>query len=502
MVLRSLREILYRSIVAWIMIVVLLSITSPSLLILSTAQSQSSQNETVYQNNLAKAEVLRVLLSSVLSMNISSDLREEITKLLSINISTLTPEDLAIWVSNASKTLSSVEEYIREGRAYAVGLVLQRYQKGLANVLENRLREMNLSEEIVRSYVENISSAKNLSDLMRTLVNISIDIEIVNIRNFTNRVIMIGVSELKKGSIERVVDLDNKSSKVLDVLNRVLKRLESLNVSGKAIESIQENIMRIETMRNITSDILKAVASGRSYEESLNESISNISERLYIELQDLVGEINVLMDIAREYNLTDLQKILEDLNNTVSRLIDTLMNISSSREILLIIDSIAVIKLKIIAINESIHTSLDIMIKKPKIEVDIDRLYNKTLSEVQNLTSRSRELIGKILEISKNITCTTPVQPQICAIVSRIPIITSYAEERINEVQNLINTAQDLYSSGKKVEALSILLRAKASASSVYMQLETIYEILLHLIESGKSKSSQPSPPTPSPPHK
>ncbi|MEM4672260.1 MAG: hypothetical protein QW366_00575, partial [Sulfolobales archaeon] len=259
MVLRSLREILYRSIVAWIMIVVLLSITSPSLLILSTAQSQSSQNETVYQNNLAKAEVLRVLLSSVLSMNISSDLREEITKLLSINISTLTPEDLAIWVSNASKTLSSVEEYIREGRAYAVGLVLQRYQKGLANVLENRLREMNLSEEIVRSYVENISSAKNLSDLMRTLVNISIDIEIVNIRNFTNRVIMIGVSELKKGSIERVVDLDNKSSKVLDVLNRVLKRLESLNVSGKAIESIQENIMRIETMRNITSDILKAV---------------------------------------------------------------------------------------------------------------------------------------------------------------------------------------------------------------------------------------------------
>ncbi|MEM4799154.1 MAG: hypothetical protein QW713_03955, partial [Sulfolobales archaeon] len=282
MVLRSLREILYRSIVAWIMIVVLLSITSPSLLILSTAQSQSSQNETVYQNNLAKAEVLRVLLSSVLSMNISSDLREEITKLLSINISTLTPEDLAIWVSNASKTLSSVERYIREGRAYAVGLVLQRYQKGLANVLENRLREMNLSEEIVRSYVENISSAKNLSDLMRTLVNISIDIEIVNIRNFTNRVIMIGVSELKKGSIERVVDLDNKSSKVLDVLNRVLKRLESLNVSGKAIESIQENIMRIETMRNITSDVLKAVASGRSYEESLNESISNISERLYI----------------------------------------------------------------------------------------------------------------------------------------------------------------------------------------------------------------------------
>ncbi|MEM4750249.1 MAG: hypothetical protein QXS84_05700, partial [Sulfolobales archaeon] len=347
MVLRSLREILYRSIVAWIMIVVLLSITSPSLLILSTAQSQSSQNETVYQNNLAKAEVLRVLLSSVLSMNISSDLREEITKLLSINISTLTPEDLAIWVSNASKTLSSVEEYIREGRAYAVGLVLQRYQKGLANVLENRLREMNLSEEIVRSYVENISSAKNLSDLMRTLVNISIDIEIVNIRNFTNRVIMIGVSELKKGSIERVVDLDNKSSKVLDVLNRVLKRLESLNVSGRAIESIQENIMRIETMRNITSDVLKAVASGRSYEESLNESISNISERLYIELQDLVGEINVLMDIAREYNLTDLQKTLEDLNNTVSRLIDTLMNISSSREILLIIDSIAVIKLKI-----------------------------------------------------------------------------------------------------------------------------------------------------------
>ncbi|MEM0005928.1 MAG: hypothetical protein QW406_03580, partial [Ignisphaera sp.] len=139
--------------------IVLLSFLALSMLPVSgtVLAGRNDSNASAYQVELVRAEVLRMMLTVVTNLNISEGLRISIDELLSVNISDLELDELREWVSNASRLLAGVEREVREGRAYAVGIALQRYLHGLARAVEAKARRFNLTKEEIEGIVVSIS---------------------------------------------------------------------------------------------------------------------------------------------------------------------------------------------------------------------------------------------------------------------------------------------------------------------------------------------------------
>ncbi|MEZ0290752.1 MAG: hypothetical protein ABWJ42_06675 [Sulfolobales archaeon] len=461
------------------------SMISPQILLY--AENQSSGGSTVYQNMIIKAQILREILNGSLVLNLSSDIKNQIVNLLSINISSLTTDQLDEWVKNASKTLASIEEYVRSGRAYSVGQVAQRYLGGLTRALENRFRELNLSREEIEDYIKNLSSARDANEYMKRLHNISIDIEIKNIERAARAFIEMKVRVIETGSIEGIKPADNDSLKVVSVLERVYQHLLSVNASERALEAVRENIERIEILREYVSSVAE-LAKKKSIEEASNETLLNVTARLISELTALQRQAEELIELATLANNTLLLSKLREINNTITQLLTELQNTSHIKNLVPIIMIIARVKIELQNINQSLSSATVEILKSPEIQRDIDKMYNETLNKVMNLTKVSNDLLGKIRDIKNSIcTNTTRETLEICKTLDRFLAILSLAEDKINETKILAEQAQKLYSSGEKIKALETIVRAKGIITSVYEQLEKIYETLSELISKQTS---------------
>ena len=119
----------------------------------------------------------------------------------------------------------------------------------------------------------------------------------------------------------------------------------------------------------------------------------------------------------------------------------------------------------------------------------IDKAFNDTLTRVEKLLNEVEQMLNKIKE-SKTIFCIAVYPPPpICKAIweARIDI----AEKTVAEAETSIAKAKELYTQGKKVEALLLLNRVYAELQMVKTWLEPLY----NTVERELRKETPPTTP-------
>jgi hypothetical protein len=138
--------------------------------LVALAQTPTVATPTPCEVLRARAAALRDALTRVLTLNVSEGVRANATALLGVDVGALNCTELRSWAQQASRVLASAASELREGRAYAVGVVLERYLSGLRRALENHVRRvgpgLNVSVEEVLS---KLARARDLAEVVKSL---------------------------------------------------------------------------------------------------------------------------------------------------------------------------------------------------------------------------------------------------------------------------------------------------------------------------------------------
>ena len=456
---------------------------------LAATQQASQTNTTItanvsYQVLLAKAIILREMLDKAQSLNISAELRSEISALLAVNISQLPVDELREWVVNASKALADVNKEVRVGgRAYAVGVALERFLNGLRTAIENRAREFEKRYNAtlpVESILANMSRARDIKEFNRYLEELRKQFEYEKMHRFANATLNIASVELSRGTVK---DLE-KSLKHLDIaiaiLNKTVEKLEKANISETAVQELRLAISKVVEARNIVANISKQIAVEKpaNISKVISRLIENKTEEALEELEELESELQNLRNISIEANATPVMKQIDALLQRVEELKQRIAN-ASVEDLARWMPDLAEIKAMVNIIKRSLEEKPDIIKMLPVR--DVEKAYNKTIEKAKELLSEVKEIYSYIVNNSKNnVVCIQPYPlSQFCRFVNTD--FMKWVENSISIAENLINESIKQYNAGNKITALILANRAYAMLQMVKAQLEPLYNMLTRL---------------------
>jgi tetratricopeptide (TPR) repeat protein len=441
-------------------------------------QQANASNSTAYQVLLAKANALYHMLSRCLALNISEDLRNKIEQLLSVNISALSVEELRVWVNNASRLLARVSEEVRVGgRAYAIGIVLERYLNGIKKALEAKIKAFEKKFGVnATGALANITSAKDFKELGKVLKRFEKDIWIpAKLQRFAN--ITLNVTAVTALRSVAGIKIASKHLDVAEkVLNRTIVMLRGINASEEAITALLLAVEKIRETREIVLSTSKQIITEYNLTEVIKRIIENKTAEALEEIEELEKELQNLKTIALEKNLT---KLVEDIDLTLRKLEELKSRITNAtvenlakwmRELAEIKAWIKFIKMKL--------WEMPVLIPGK----GVDEAFNKTIMKASDMLSKVKEMLSYVENASSKLMCIAIYPPPpICnkAYLERIRLMVSKAEE-------ILQKAQKLYEQSKKIEALITANKAFALLQVAKAWLEPLYNTL-----KQKEKSMQ-----------
>lgn len=455
------------------------------------AQSVNTSNTTI---EYAKARVLLIMLTNALTLNISDVLKNEIQNLLTVNISSLSLVELREWIRNASNLLSQIASEVREGRAYKVGIVLERYLNGLKIALENRLRahvrQYNVSINI-DEIIANATRARDVNHLFKMYRNAAREIEAKKTERFAEAVrkrissnITAAIGGEVKGLEKVAIDLERS----LHVLSKTMEKLRAMNASENVIKALEEAEEHIRLAKGIVANISAEVAAmirSREMErvrerirESFNKSIDMLIEIANNTINEILEELNQLRDHALNANLTDIVERIDNLTMVVSETREKLQTVNTTQDVHTILSRLAKIRIAVKTIEKEIEITVSNIGRK--LGVKIEELARKAISEAKDKLEKVSSMLTEIKEAIKKIVCIAiyPPPPVCMAIknieTKRIPLI----EEKIREAKLLIEKAEELYNYGRYAEALAHASKALGILNSTKHQLNAIQKLL------------------------
>ena len=458
-----------KSIVAVAFVVLMLSSIASAAIIVQGSQ-QSISNDTAYAVLLVRARVLYAMLNRSLALNISAELRSEIQKLLAVNISALPVDGLREWVNNASRLLARVDEEVRVGgRAYAVGIALQRYLNGLKKALEEKLRRMGIEPT-------NITEAKSFKELDKALKDYEKVLEVAKARKFVNSSIVIALQKSLKDAkgLESAYIHLSITEKAIDA---TIARLRKLNASEDAIEGLQVALEKVREAKEILLNTSKSLALG--FEANVTKALKSIAENKSLEAQEaldeLVEELQNLKQMALEHNATKLAETIDSVINELQQLKSRLAN-ASEEDLVRWLPDLLEIRGWIKVIERRINTTVVapfIVISRP----GLDKSFIVVSTKAEELLQEVKQMLEKVKNASK--TCSAikaRPQPPYCnkLYVDRVEIIVKNAE-------GMLSKAEDLYLKGEKIEALLLANRALAMLQAAKAWLQPLYNAAIHV---------------------
>ena len=300
-------------------IVLVLSSIAP-ITIIAQGSQQSTPNDTARAVLLVRARVLYAMLNRSLALNISAELRGEVQKLLAVNISALSVDGLREWVNNASRLLARVNEEVRVGgRAYAVGIALQRYLNGLTKALEERLKKLNISIPV------NLTRARDISELNKLLRNVSGVVEAEKVHRFVNASHVVAMRNALK-SVKSAEEAQKHLMLAEKAVNATIARLRKLNASEDAVEGLQVALEKVREAREILANATQvAKQKAKSMEDALREALENRTAQLLMDIESRVEELKELRE-----NITDVRA-----RQVLDQIIDRLEELRERLEMLL-----------------------------------------------------------------------------------------------------------------------------------------------------------------------
>ena len=503
--MRQIINTLYKKYVTVVSLVILaivaVSVVSPGALSVALAQQNTATtpaSSMPCNNTFVKAQVLYNILNMSLSLNLSKETVSEIKGLLAVNISRLSCSELENWVKNASKTLSSIENMVREGRAYAIGLAEQRYLNGLKNALENRLREISKEYNIsVEELIANIASAKDINEIMRELKKTEVVVESVRAKKFVDVIIKVGVEDAYKSA----KDLE-KSLKDLEItsrlINETLERLSKYNISPNIVALLKEAQAKISEAKMFLENVSKVVkieGEGK-LKEVFNKTSQKYYEEVLEELEEMRQELLELKQQIASLNETNITTLIDELLNKVNAMYNQIRN-ASVDDISRWIPDLLEIKAKIKYLKEILEEALEksVIIKRmPPASYQL--LLNKTkepLSEVVNMTKYINSTYN---QLCLNVTANDSVMYHQCMMLREVvPGLLNLANNSIESAKKLISESEELYKANKTFEALIKLSQARAILELTKAKLEPVYEILKKVSEEKEKEKIRTTTP-------
>jgi tetratricopeptide (TPR) repeat protein len=464
----------------------LISAIASALPVVSENSNSRSQEYAVL---LVKAKILYEMLNRSLALNISIDLRNEIQSMLSVNISALAIDGLREWFINASRLLAKVNEEVRVGgRAYAVGIVLERYLNGLRKALEERFRRLNISIPV------NITKARDISELNKMLKNYEKVVEVLKVHRFANISITYALKNAVKG-VDEAEEAYKHLAVAEGILDRVIEKFKKLNVSEDTLEALQIALGRVREVREVVVNATKIARNyAKNIEESLKSVIENRTAEVLMEIEVLKQELLNLKDVVANVNLS---QFIDNILSRVEVLRNRVLN-ASIEDIPRWLPDLGEIKSWVKIIISNVNRTATTFIPRWIPVKGIDKAFNDTLTRVEKLLNEVKQMLNKIKE-SKTVFCIAVYPPPpICKAIweARIDI----AEKTVAEAETSIAKAKELYTQGKKVEALLLLNRVYAELQIVKAWLEPLYNTIEKELRTETPPTTTPTTPQTTPP--
>ena len=423
------------------------------------------------------AEVLQRMLERATTIaNISESLQNEISILVSVNLTTLSPDELKQFIADAKSLLEEIRDLRRANATESEhGLALKLLER-IRLRLENTLRKMNLTDEEAEEIRERLREAlqerltvKELAMLMkevgrRLAYHRALDLS-ENAMNFTE-------NATHSGAIHGLETALNSSCKVLKVLETVKERLEKVNASPVAIAAIEHAIERITSAREVLEQVMERLLlkheAGNITESEVREEVESILEEKLEDLNETISryleELEELRGEAEKANLTD---IAEKLNETISMLEDlssqiTPTNISFGD----VMRRLAGAKM-VIAYAEKV---LEEASKEEKLKSKISNRLNESINEVREELKDLRERLEELTdhEEAEDVNAT------------------------LSLIEGLVKEAKENLGKGILPEASKLLNKAEQMIKSVEHKMEHLKKML----EESHGRGGPKTPPT------
>ncbi|ADM28400.1 hypothetical protein Igag_1598 [Ignisphaera aggregans DSM 17230] len=493
----SMRGVMGFATILVIVIGILSAITLPITLYVKTVAEETSTTTTTTNTEnrgvlVAQLMLIRNMLSRMLNINISTELRQAIENFLTKtqNVSASLPVDqLKAYIDEGHNLLGQVASEIRNMYSYRHE-VEERYVQQLRLMLENRIRQCarlyNVSEEYIDKILMNMSSAKNVKDFAKALAEMNKIVAMYRYRAFGDKLVEINI----KGIERNVKGLDKaykELSKAEEILNKTIEKLRDVNVSQVAVENLEEAIEKISLAKELIRNTTKVIEEeGIDIKKALNKSLEKLASRVNDTIEELREELKEMLDNAIKINDTrlmeDITQLLQKLDNLSRMIVTNNVSIYQALSIL------AKIKVEAKAIEKMLEFSVRVM-------PAVDKAYSVALERAEKLLNETKEMV-EFIE-NKSIVCiqtVSPPPPIVCRY--NITMVLEKARKDIEIAEKLIENATKLYEEGKKVEALLTLNRANAILSMVRAQLMPIY-MLLKMSEHREIKVPTITPPKP-----
>jgi len=446
------------------------------LLIPMTAVVTSSQQTVGVRDRVL---LLQNLLRNSLTLNISSELRSEVERLVNTNISMLSDDELKKFMEKCEEVLSRVREEVgvRAGEG-----VSDRYYEGLRRSLEARVKTIERLYGVPLDEVSNISRAKDITELMNTLKVVNSKLDGVRVKGFSEVMERRVEDTLRKPDVVGIERAVQELDKVIGVLDRVAKKLEVLKVPTVPIEVLKNTTARILITKELLGSLSKELrVIPQPKPEVVRELINKLVSKYGVDVEEFKEEVEELRSIALEHNLTQVLDRIEDVLERLNNLTTMLQRVDYSR-IKDITEVLASVRTEIPKIRDEISKSLgEVPVR------NIDKAFNVTLERVR----KSLRVVNESLTYVKSRLvdiCSQPTNVTICKFVN-LTTIKRY-EEILDSLNMSLEEAVEAYEAGDRIKALHIVVSVGVNLSRIKTWLEPIYNILKHLEVRGVGVSN------------
>ena len=306
----------------------LLLAVSPITTVYGQAANQASPN--IPSKELERLRLRAHVLQRILerAANISDSLRGEIEALISMNISTLSEEELRAFIAEAEALLAEIRESIpRCNATLSQERVALRLLERIRERLNMTLMRMNLTpgeaEQVKERIMEWIREGAGENLTVRDVAHLMKKVREMLRHRFAARFSEDAMNYSERvtgsGAILGLMNALNASSKVLQVLERVRMRLMEVNASERAVEAIERNIERIAAAREVLRQLIERMSAGHPpgnitrerAREELESIVRERAERLNEMIEEYLGRLQELRDEVLRLNLTDLANEIE-----------------------------------------------------------------------------------------------------------------------------------------------------------------------------------------------
>jgi phosphoserine phosphatase len=426
----------------------------------------------------ARVAALRDALTRVLTLNVSEGVRANATALLGVDVGALNCTELRSWAQQASRVLASAASELREGRAYAVGVVLERYLNGLRRALENHVRRvgpgLNVSVEEVLS---KLARARDFAEVVKSLRELEARALQARARALAEALYNRSITGVWRG-YGAVVAASAQVGVAERVLNRILERLRELGVPGEVVERLELAVAKLrevgELLRNVSREL--ATLGRERIEEAVNRSVARLAEKFLEDAEELRQELLELRSRAAGANLTEVVAAIDRLLQKLGEVENRTAEEPDARRWMPDL-------LEVKAWLQVIRARLGEVYKQVPVAA-VDKTFESVVGKAEELLKEVREIIEFLRKKSREIVCAAVYPPPpVCAVLQELPKLLEWAENATKEAEAALPKAREAYGQGRKAEALLLANRALATLTVVRARLEPVYGLVKQATE-------------------